>query len=387
MTTRIFLVLALAACTDTPDGDLDLASSEAAPVDKADAPAGWDVTQTLHVGARAYDGAQSGGRRIHPLWIAGTPSAPVTLDIDVRAAEGYDVRVAVLGPLRNGKRAVLGADGYASRKSLASVRVASKLSGEHVVVIGSFGLERETFYDVIARCSGDCGTKVDVLASPKSGALVAMETEGLLQATLGDVLANHTFDIEMELWVSPPGQSWNAVQVATSVASGTQLNMIIPASVQAGDDLQLVIREAGGPILDTGVLTRFAPEAVSFARTDAILYGDLASLQIGGVVGFFEGVAELALRSETDDVEIDRDVIHAELPGAVGNGFGAFDATFDPELFDEHGVLNPNLPHDGDKLSIGYINGNGDYVRLGCFEYCNDLAGTGSCTGGPRPCN
>lgn len=385
MKTCLVLVVALAACSDAIDADMDLAAGETV-LEKADGPADWNIAPTLHVGARAFDGAQQGGRRIHALWLAGTQAAPVAIDLEVEGADGYDVRVAVLGPLKNGARPVLAADGYASRKQIASVHVDSKLSGEHLVVIGSYGLQRETFYDVIARCT-DCGDRADILASPKAGALVAMETNRLVQANLGAVLANRSFDVELEVWASPPGLSWMATKVATSVASGSQANVILPASVKAGDDITLVVRKAGGPVLDSGVITRFAPTAQAFARTDAILYGDLVSLQIGGVVGFFEGVAELALRSETNDVEIARHVIHAELPGAAGIGFGAFDATFAPELFDAQGVLNPNLPHDGDLLSVGWINGNGDYRRLGCFEYCNDLAGTGSCTGGPRSCN
>ena len=391
MTTRLALLFAcvaacVAACADDSIPDLDLAAGEAVQIDKSDGASDWAVSPTLHVGARVFDGATAGGRRVHPLWIAGAPASPIAIDLEVRGADGYDVRVAVLGPLTNGARAVLAADGYASRKHVANVHLDSELSGEHLVVIGSFGLQHETFYDVLARCTDDCGDNVDILASPKSGALVAMETDRLLQANLGAVLANRDFDVELELWVSPPGQSWAATQVATSVASGTQVNAIIPDSVNAGDDIKLVVREAGGRILDTGVLTRFAPQAAAFARTDAILYGDLVSVQIGGVVGFFEGTAEMALRSETHDLEIDRHVMYAELPGAAGIGFGAFDASFNPELFDAQGVLNPNLPHDGELLSVGYINGNGDYRRLGCFEYCNDLSGMETCTGGPRTC-
>ncbi|MBL9019864.1 MAG: peptidoglycan-binding protein [Myxococcales bacterium] len=37
---------------------------------------------------------------------------------------------------------------------------------------------------------------------------------------------------------------------------------------------------------------------------------------------------------------------------------------------------------DGELLSMGFISGNGEYRRLGCFEYCNNLAGTSSCTRG-----
>ena len=46
----------------------------------------------------------------------------------------------------------------------------------------------------------------------------------------------------------------------------------------------------------------------------------------------------------------------------------------------------PNLPHNGELMSVGTFNGNGDYTRLGCFQYCNDLSGMETCTGGPRTC-
>ena len=57
-----------------------------------------------------------------------------------------------------------------------------------------------------------------------------------------------------------------------------------------------------------------------------------------------------------------------------------------PELLDERDELNPNLPRNGELLSIGWINGAGDYVRLACFEYCNDLSDMELCTSGPRTC-
>lgn len=384
MKTLILLCALFAACTDAGDPDLDLARDE--PVaGKADGSTDWRVAPTLHAGARVFDSATLGGRRVHPLWIAGAASEPVELDIEVRAAAGHDARVAILGPLANGVRPVLAASGYASPTQTAKVHVASELSGEHLVVVGSYNLATETFYELVARCTDDCG-KVDLLASPKTGALVAMETDRLLAMELGPVLYDRDFDVEVELLASPPGQPWNATSVATSYASGTQVNAILPASVQPGDDITLVVREPGGRILDTGVVTRFAPTAAAFARTDAILYGDIASLQIAGVVGFYEGTAELALRSETHDREIAMFDAHADLPGAAGNGFGAFDAQFAPALETSPGVLNPSLPRDGELLSVGSINGNGDFRRLGCFEYCNDLAGTGSCTGGPRTC-
>lgn len=392
-TLRLLPLLLLFACTDDTelDPELELAESDALTVDtKADGAPAWNDAPTLHVGARVFDGARASGRRIHPLWVAGTATSPVTLDVVATAHDGGSVRIAVLGPLVNGVRPVLGADGYASRKGAVSLRVPLKKTGQHLVVVGSYNLATETFYDLVARCAPGAttcgGGRVDVLAAPKAGALVGTNSTRLVRATLGQVLTGRSFDVQLELWASPPAQPWNATKIATSVASANQVNVIVPSSVKAGDDLKLVIRKAGGPILDTGVVTRFAPVAQAFARTDSILYGDLASLEISGVVGYTEGVAAMVLRSEDRDVEIAEHVLRADLPGSVGNGFGAFDATFAPELVDAGGTLNPNLPHDGELLSVGWLDGNGDYRRLACFEYCNDLAGTGTCTGGPRTC-
>jgi hypothetical protein len=304
--------------------------------------------------------------------------------------ENDSVRVAVLGPLKNGQRAVLAAAGYSARVSAVDFAVDVAVSGEILLVVGSYGLATDVFYELSAACApsaGDAcgGGRVDVLASPKAGALVGMESDRLVSATLGDVLAERTTDIEVELWASPPMVPWVAERVAVSQASGNQVNFIVPAGVDAGDDLTLVVREAGGRVLDTGFVTRFAPEARSFARTDAILYGDIASLQIAGVTGFFEGAADLELRSETRGLTVATYTAWAEQPGADGIGFGAFDASFLPEL-EIDGELNPALPRNGELLSVGTINGNGDYQPLACFEYCNDLSGMETCTGGPRAC-
>jgi len=375
------------ACTaDAPASeDILLAAEDANVSTSGKDDSSWDTAPTLHVGERMFDHASANGRRVFPVWIAGRPGATVPLDVTATAADGeYSVRIAVLGPLRNGTRRVLGAGGYATPKANVEVSLSVETAGEHLIVIGSHDLSDETWFNVQTHCNACEAGVTDVLSSPKAGALVATGTN-MVQAELGDVLADRSFDVELELWASPPMQSWNAVKVATSVASGTQANVIVPASVHAGDDLRLVVRRAGGAVLDAGVPTRYAPNAASLVRTDAILYGDIASLQVAGIVGFFEGHATMALRSETRHVEIALDEIVATRPGHVGNGFGAFDASFLPEL-EHEGTLNPDLPRNGDLLSVGTFNGNGDYRRLGCFEYCNDLSGMETCTGGPRTC-
>ncbi len=379
--TWLLVALSFAGCVANDDAgnDTDLALVDSTPVDgKGDAP-GWEAAATLHVGTSLADFAAAGSRRIHSLWIAGSATNPVPLTIEARAANEGDVRIAVLGPLTNGTRAVLAADGYASRTRAASVSIDVAEPGEHLVVIGSYNLETDAAYTLSAACDGPgCdASRVDALATPKDGALVG-DKQRLVSMELGDMLVGYGADIEVELWASAPMQSWNGQPIAVSQASGSQINAIVPDSVQPGDDLRLVVREPGGRTIDTGVMTRFAPEPTAFARLDSILYGDIASLQIAGVVGFFEGVADLRLRSETRHIELAQDTLHASRPGQVGNGLNAFDATFLPDL--------AVAATDGELLSVGYINGNGDYRRLGCFEYCNNLSGLSSCTGGPRPC-
>ena len=376
---RFVVTAALVGCVDAPVDEIELASEDATTLaaDKSDA-SGWETAPTLHADEALHDFAGAGSRRIHSLWVAGSPTTHVPLTITATAGDTYDVRIAVLGPLVNGARAVLGADGYAAKKTVASVTIDVSKPGEHLVVVGSYRLERETFYGLAASCSAPACTaaRVDALASPKAGALVG--DGGLVAMQLGDVLLGYNGDLEVEVWTSPPMLHWTAQHVATSYASGSQVNVLVPATVNAGDDLRLVVREAGGRVLDTGVWTRYAPQQMAFARTDAILYGDIASLQIAGVVGYFEGQADMRLYSETRDITLAEDTQHAARPGQIGNGLNAFDATFLPDL--------SIAATDGERLSVGYINGNGDYRRLGCFEYCNNLSGLSSCTGGPRPC-
>lgn len=374
------------ACAE-PASDLSLAAAEDEPV-RADGKAdgAWDVAPTLHVGQRVYGHARAQGRRVYPVWLAGSDEAPVALDLAATARAGGDVRVAVLGPLdAGGGRAVIAAAGYAAPRGDLDLTVETTARGEHLIVVGSFALATETHFDLATSCESCAGAQVDVLASPKAGALVGTDT-GIVAMELGAVLADRDFDVEVELWASPPAQGWSAKQVATSVASGWQVNIIVPPSVQAGDDLRLVVREAGGRVFDDGVVTRYAPVAAPLVRTDALLYGDLASLGASGVVGFYEGVASLSLRSETRRIVIADHDLHVDQPGHVGNGFNAFDATFAPPLELAPGVVNPSLPRNGELLSVGYLDGDGAYRRLGCFEHCNDLSGDATCTGGPRAC-
>lgn len=381
MNTTRFLLLALlgTACVDAKPEELDLADADVVANipggGAADSPS-WDVADTLHANERLVDFANANQRKVHSLWIAGSNNNRVPLTISARASDGNSVRLAVLGPIVNGARAVLGADGYSTAKRSASVSIDVATRGEHVIVVGSHDLSTETFYEMTAQCD-DCASRVDVLATPKSFSLVG-DSHGVVQMLLGDVMLGYNADVEVELWASPPMQGWAATKIGSSIASGTQVNAIVPASVTAGDDLRLVVREPGGRILDSGITTRYAPTPSAFARLDHIMYGDIASLQIAGVVGFFEGVADMRLYSETHHREIAADTKRLDFPGQVGNGFNAFDATFAPDL--------SVAATDGEMLSVGFLDGNGDYRRLGCFEYCNNLSGLSACTGGPRTC-
>lgn len=381
MSPRFILIalLASSACIDdAAPAEMELAETDSVAIaagGATDSPS-WYLADTLHANTRIHELAGANQRRVHSIWIAGSNANRVPLTISARAGEGENVRIAVLGPLDNGARTVLGADGYSSAKRAVSVSLDVATRGEHLVVVGSYNLATDAFYELQAACDA-CESRVDVLATPKQMSLVGNE-HNLVQMLLGDVMLGYNSDVEVELWASPPMQWWNGTQVATSVASGTQVNAIVPSSLLPGDDLRLIVRQPGGRTLDTGITTRFVPTPTAFARLDAILYGDIASLQIAGVVGFFEGVADLRLYSETRDLELAQDTKRIDHPGQVGNGLNAFDATFQPDL--------AIAATDGELLSIGFINGNGDYRRLGCFEYCNNLSGMSSCTGGPRIC-
>ncbi len=369
------------ACVSEPISDVELAAETDSDFTDGKADASWEDASTLHVGERIWNHAEVGGRRVFPVWL----ERGLAIDVVANAANEDSVRIAVLGPLQQGKRDVIAAAGYGTPRATIEMTIETGETGEYLVVVGSHALATSTTFQLATYCPDCTGPETDVLASPKAGALVG--TGGIVSMELGRVLADRDFDVEVELWSSPPTQTWNATKVATSVASGTQVNVIVPASVAAADDLTLVVREAGGRILDTGVVTRFAPILETVVRTDALLYGDLVSLEASGIAGAFEGVIELQLRSEQRDVTISDAVVHNARPGQVGNGFAAFDASFNPELTDDAGALNPNLPRNGELLSIGTLDGNGDYRRLACFEYCNDLSGMETCTGGPRTCN
>ena len=114
MTSTRFLLIALlgAACTDAAPVDMDLAETDVVaniPGDDvpADGAAGWDAAETLHANSRLHNIAEANHRSVHSLWIAGSNMNRVPLEISARAGDGYDVRIAVLGPLVNGTRAVL----------------------------------------------------------------------------------------------------------------------------------------------------------------------------------------------------------------------------------------------------------------------------------------
>ncbi len=225
-------------------------------------------------------------------------------------------------------------------------------------MIGAFDLARETEFSVGAYCDACEAGETDVLAAPKDGALVGTG-DRTVHATLGDVLADRDFDVEVEVWASPPGSPTTAQRVATAVASGGQVNAVIPTSVRAGDDLMLVVRDpATGAVLDAGITTRFAPRLAPLVRTDALRYGADQTIAASGIVGFYEGAADLVLRDETTGTVVTAATVTVSRPGQLGNGWNAFDTAF-----------SVSEPHAGALMSIGTLDGNGRYRRVGCFVY------------------
>ncbi len=375
---RLALLLGLVSCVESAN-DIDLADEDVileATGGAADG-ASWEPAETLHGNAKLYDHAGANARRVHAMWIAGTAASPVPMTVTARAAEGYDVRISVLGPIANGTRPTLGADGYSAAKRTAKVVFNATKKGEYLVVVGSYKLARDTSYTIASSCTS-CAASVDALRTPKEFALVG-DANRVVQIQLGAALANHAKPLQVEAWANAPMLPWTATKVATGAVAGNAVSITLPTTVKAGDDLSLVVREKDGRVLDTGVLARnIRGTQTSFARTDAVLFDDLVGMQVAGVVGFFEGQVTMRLRSETKKRDMNDVIVKATRPGQVGNGLNAFDAHFVPDF--SVGA------RDGEILSVGFINGNGAYSRLGCFEYCNDLAGTGSCTGGTRTC-
>ena len=365
----IFIALGLSACvatgggasTQPSDPDLALAAQDAA----AEPDGAWDVAPTLHVGERVAGEALVHGRRVYPVWIAGTEAAPVPLDVVATAADDDDVRISVLGPLRGGERPVLAAGGYAQPRGNVELSVELSTTGEYLIVVGSFELARTTSFRVQTHCDACAPTATDLLASPKDGALVATG-DGIVHAELGDAARGR--EVALELWASPPAHPWELRRVA----AGTALDLAVPAGVAAGDDLRVVVTQADGTALDTGVATRFAPDPAALVRTDALIYGDPASVQASGIVGLYEGRARLSMRSEARHAILaEATVVAADHPGATGNGLNAFDATFAPDPADAGAIAA-----DDELLSIGTLDGDGAYIRLGCFAYRGD----------PQPC-
>ena len=364
MSRLALIALALSACVTSPGGtapapadpDLALASGDAAAE-----PAGpWDVAPTLHVGERAQGQALAHGRRVYPIWIAGTEAAPVPLDVVATAiGDDDDVRVALLGPQRGGVRPVLGAGGYAQPRGNIELSVDLTTTGQYLIVVGAFDLARETSFRVQTHCDACDPASTDVLASPKDGALTGTG-DRIVHAKLGD--AARGLEVSVELWASPPARPAEAHRVASS----TSLDLTVPATVRAGDDLRVVVTQADGTPIDTGVATRFAPDATALVRTDALRYDDASSVSASGLIGLYEGRAQLSMRSEARHLEITETTVLADRPGMIGNGINAFDATLQPEL------AEAAPPVEGELLSIGTLDGNGAYVRLGCFAYLGD---------------
>lgn len=310
----------------------------------------WQAAATLHGDEPLLDRAAAGMQHGHSLWLSASNMNRIGITISARAVDGDSVRLVVLGP--SGE--LLGADGVAEPLRNATVTLEIATPGEYIVLAGSHDLATATAYELTATCSG-CGvSRIDALATPKAGALVG-DMQRHIPMVLGDMLVGR--DVEVELWASPPMQWWNGELVA--LARGAQLDTTVPSAVRPGDDLLIVMRDESGRVIDTGVRTRYAPQQNAFARTDRVLYGD--TLRIAGVVGYFEGVAELRLLSETRQLELAHDVVRASKPGQEGNGLGAFDATF-----------TPTDAEPGELVSIGVMNGNGEYRRLGCFEFAGE---------------
>ena len=356
----VVCTLALVACvtSDAPgaDPDLSLAAGDTS---------AWNAAATLHVGEATPGSAGAHARTVYPLWLAGSPAAPLALDVAVTAEDGRDVRVAVRGPITgDGTRPVLGAGGYAQPRGNVELTIEATATGEHLIVVGSYQLATPTEFTVRTTCWDCDAAATDALAAPKSGALVG-EGDRTIHAELGAAIRPRE-DVSIELWTSPPLRRELAQLIATVPVAEGRAELPLPASATEGDDLVLVVRDSSGAMLDAGVAARFAPVAHAFVRTDALIYGAGGSIMASGIAPMFEGRAELVLHSDARGLVLGEATAVADKPGHAGNGFSAFDARFPAAEYAR-----------GERLSIGTYTGNGDYRAIACF-----FAG-----GTARPCS
>ena len=381
----LLLLLPLASCaTEITGGEED------GDLDDIEALAPWTVrTDGLHLGEHRFGSVDVGARDAWPVWASGSSARPVLLRFRVSGLDGAAVRIAVLGPVVNGARATLASAGYSAPVTTATVNVSVATTGQLLVVVGSYQLASWASYDLSLACktgatSDQCsGWRVDTLSLPKLGGLSgSILTGGAQRVTArlnGGLAALGTYQVE--LWRSPPAFHWLATRLAVASSVGSDVTFNLPASTIAeGDDLLVRVRAGTRlPYADRGVWSRFAPNQRAFARLDAIDYHDLGDVAIEGVGVFFEARDLLVLSRTADGVEVDRQSAVASLPGQASNGLASFSIVIG-EPYDDAGNPRPVVPRDGDILALDRVDPSEVSHRLGCFEYCNDLAGTGSCT-------
>ncbi|CAN5872987.1 hypothetical protein BH11MYX2_BH11MYX2_39210 [soil metagenome] len=358
-------LLLVAGCTqslaDVTSPETTLATNDPSTVIVSKNDPVWTRARTLHVGGRVARQADANERSVFPVWLDGSEESPISLDVVATSTNDDSVRVALLGPLHDGIRDVIAAEGYSQPRGDVEITADVTTKGEHLLVVGSFELATPTEFTLGAYCYDCAADRIDVLSQPKDGALVVGR---MLQLELAGVMKDRG-DIQADVIAGPPGHPELASRVATVQASGAQLNAILPPSVQPGDDIALVVRTTAGEILDDALVARFVDTYAPLVRTDVIAYGtpEAPSITASGVVPMFEGVTELALRSEERKQFISTATTRVTKPGQMTNGFASFDTMF------EWALEEVATPLAGEVLSVGYVNGAGDYQRLGCFMY------------------
>lgn len=349
----------------------------------------------LHLGETRRGAVEPGDRDAYPVWASGSKARPVRLRIRVVGHDGGAVRVAILGPLIDGHRATLASAGYGAPKTTVSVDVAVATTGQILVVVGSHELASFAGYDVSLACQSgatndQCNPwRVDALSLAKIGGLVGeIQPSGQqrVHAQLnGGLQALGAYQVE--LLRAPPGYPYLATSLAVATSVGNQVNFALPAgAIDPGDDVFLRVRPGHRlPYRDDGVWARFAPGAVPLARLDVIDHAGLGGLIIRGVAPYHAGQARFVLRRTADGSEVDREAAVAALPGQAKHGMASFEIAI-AEPIGAGGELLPDPPLDGEHLELLRVDPDETEHSLGCFEYCDDPAGTGSCTDQEVPC-
>lgn len=382
--TTFTLLTAAAGCAAPEESDESIGTVGEELSESAFAGDDWHMGPSFHVGEVLTDTVlQKNVRIVHPLYLGATPEKPISLHFEGSSPSG--AQIALLSPLKNGKRTTLGSAGYGKpeKKTKFDARVTE--TGPYLLVVTTHKMAKADSVKLESWQVSGNENQVGAVVSPRAGALASRKVAVQLNPSIPD-------DVTVELWAEPPRSLAKSERkkVGTVKSVGRKATFDVPKSVVDGDDLLVVV-----PFLESGLRLRLWTKNTAGVRIDRLMTSDFSNvLSFTGVFPFFEGEADLDLRSEKrkdkagNPILLGTKHIVRERPGQEGMGFAMFDEDIYLPLEIAPGKFNPNIPKDGEILSVGFgaFGEEGGYRRVACFEFCNDLSGESKCTQRSVPC-